>query len=70
MAEIQNKCILCTGRNWLTFLYKCELNIPLNFVQSFYDSLSCLTSVDCHVKGLILASQRQTNIPLARSFPE
>lgn len=35
-----------------------------------YDSLSCLTSADCHVKAFILASLRQPNIPLAHAYPE
>lgn len=62
---------------WAKLSFKCAISvleccagISISISAFSYDSLSCLTSVDCHVKGLILASLRQPNIPLAHSYPE
>lgn len=52
------------------FVLECCAGRSISISAFSYDSLSCLTSVDCHVKGLILASLRQPNMPFAHSYPE
>lgn len=52
-----------------SFLLECCTGRSISISGFSYDSLSCLTSVNCHVKGLILASLRQPNIPPCSLLP-